>query len=168
MSLLRFRKLGATLLAATVLAVASFTIAGVGNAHLVGACGYYVEHDNRAGAGPVFDYQHLYNTYATFDVVTHNNGCGWRYYVTAIHISSPQSNATYIEAGVRVWVCGTYKGGWYQANTGQDWSVISPQFYYGSCARQADDYNNFFGQSSFAYDQQWWSPSSMSAYVNQG
>jgi hypothetical protein len=113
-----------------------------------GPCGY----QDRSADGWYSDgytshhmYFHLYGI----------NQCGgnW-YYQNAIYDTTLAMDSSAV--GVRVWVCGTYKGAWttyYYNRTRNLATGNSPEFYYGSCGLQADDYNSSFSISGHVYNE---------------
>ena len=161
----------AILLAAASLAVTSFVIAGVENARVVGACGWYTEHVNTGTTGPVHDSSNGATTYGYFYLTTYNDGCGDRYYNSKILLSNGhQSIQTSLVVGLRVWVCGSLVNVYSASGGGDAIQKSSDSYHYGNCGRQADNYlqTMIHNEPSYAENVVYWSPTRLQKYVNQG
>ena len=103
----------------------------------VGACSYYFE----ATKSVIVSSSSMQLWLQSF-----NNGCGYRYY----RAQAQNRNANYsasVNLAIRVWACGTYKegisGGWLSLPPYASVSFYSHAWYYGSCGKQADNYNTY-------------------------
>jgi hypothetical protein len=146
-----------------VVCVAALVLAAVGSvkaAPAVGACGFtqeqYVE-TTSLRSDPTLGSVTLHES-----VQTENNGCGTKHYVVYQYFTRGTAQvypSGYYATFVRVWVCGAYQGTWQNLPSTPS-IVVSPDFFYGTCGRQADN------QSSFFHDNG--ANANWSAYRNQG
>ncbi len=96
-----------------------------------------------------------------------SNGGGAKHYEMTVSTGSQDigAGAVTVAAYVRVWVCGGYQGEWsHISNYTFRSTVVSPEFNYFTCGRQADDGAS---PSSYIDNIQFW-PDPASVYENQG
>ena len=77
------------------------------------------------------------NNYLFYTLTTWNDGCGSRQY-EGQEWTEYATNINPWEPHLRVWVCGVSQAN-EQTHTTTVWT---PQYYYGSCGRQADNYHS--------------------------
>jgi hypothetical protein len=121
-----------------VLVTMAIMLPGAARPQTVGACGWYLERSTFTNQW-VWDNAWSMWTTINYEVDTYNDGCGDRVYASRTWTGN--GDFTWLNANVRVWVCGAYQGAW---SSGAVWtnSVVmwSPAFWYWPwCGRQADN-----------------------------
>jgi len=143
---------------AGVLVLMALFLPGAAHPQTVGACGWYLERSVVTWTW-VWDSARSMWTQVDYEVDTYNNGCGYRYYASRVWVAN--GTPGWLTASIRVWVCGSYAGGW---SSGARWATavtqFSPTFLYLGCGRQADDLTS-------SSTSPWLAPNT-SDYLNQG
>jgi hypothetical protein len=100
---------------------------------VVGACGWYEFWGNAVDKG---------TPTTEFSLADYYDGCHNHYYISRIQTLNGSSIP--MDAEVRVWVCGSYKGQWTSGwRTTNYQSVTSGQYNYPiQCGPQSDNYNS--------------------------